>query len=102
MRGEVTDRMYLMEFPRGHEILITNKKWRRAIESLEAIVIDEAHCVKHGKSRVMLPAGTQLLSQNLHCHCWGYMFHFVLKWIGKVCSLIPSRVSAMALKALSR
>ncbi len=87
------------------EMLITNKRWGLVIEkdayteSLEAFVIDEAHCVKHGKSQVMLPAGTQLLSQNLHCHCWGYTFHFVLKWIGEVCSLILSRVSEMALTA---
>ena len=58
-----------MELPRGlyqllfftHEILITNKTWGRVIEkdayteSLEAFVIDKAHCVKNGKSQVMLP-----------------------------------------------
>ena len=58
--GEVTDRTILDGVARGlyqlvfftPEMLITNKRWRRVIESdayaqrLKAFVIDEAHCVK--------------------------------------------------------
>lgn len=58
--GEVTDRTVLDGVARGlfqlvfftPELLINNKRWRRVIESdtyterLEALVIDEAHCVK--------------------------------------------------------
>lgn len=57
---EVTDRTILTGVAQGFyqlvfftpEMLIASKKWRRVIESdayderLEALVIDEAHCVK--------------------------------------------------------
>ena len=58
--GEVTDKTRLSEVAQGLyqlvyftlEMLITNRRWRRVIESdayakrLKAFVIDEAHCVK--------------------------------------------------------
>lgn len=73
--GEVTDRTILDGVARGlyqlvfftPEMLITNKRWRRVIESdayadrLKAFVIDEAHCVKNGMSHCMLVYLTQLL-----------------------------------------
>ena len=55
-------------------------------ERLEALVIDEAHCVKNGKSHVMLP-GTQLMALTAtatkmvqtymyHLHHWSSIFSF--------------------------
>ena len=64
--GEVTDKTRLAEVAWGlyqlvyftPEMLITNRRLRRVIESdsyaerLKAFVIDEAHCVKDGKSHI--------------------------------------------------
>ena len=62
--GEVTDRTVLDGLAQGTlptVVFHTNKRWGRVIEkdayteSLEAFVTDKAHCVKNGKSQVMLP-----------------------------------------------
>lgn len=64
--GEVTNRTILDGVARRlyqlvfftPEMLITKKRWRKVIESdanaerLQVFVIDEAHCVKNGKSHV--------------------------------------------------
>ena len=60
------------------------------------VLVDEAHCVKTVSHMSCCPVHSTV-SRNLHCHCRGCTFWYVLKRNGEVCSLIRSRVTVMGL-----
>ena len=83
MTGEVTDRTILDGVAWGltPNMLITNKRWRRVIESdayaerLKAFVIDEAHCVKKMLSHVYVGTFDAVI---MNCIAIAGVMHFVL------------------------
>ena len=87
------------------EMQISNKngdeslRVMHTLKDLEVLVMDEAHCIKTVSHMSCCPVHSTV-SRNLHCHCRGCTFWFVLKRNGEVCSLIRSRVRVMGLLCL--